>query len=60
MIFTWFYNNVVLRIDCDLDRRFIIIIIMAGKAVVIKSDWLPDRGEAQMAYNYRFPTRTMF
>ena len=36
----------------------IIIIIMAGMAVVL-SGWLPHR-EAQMAYNYCFPTRTMF
>ena len=37
----------------------LVIIIMAGMAVV-KRGWLPHRGEAQMAYNYRFPTRTMF
>ena len=37
----------------------IIIIIMAGMAVVLRG-WLPHRGEAQMAYNYCFPTRTMF
>ena len=35
------------------------IIIMAGMAVVLRG-WLPHRGEAQMAYNYCFPTRTMF
>ena len=34
-------------------------IIMAGMAVVLRG-WLPHRGEAQMAYNYCFPTRTMF
>ena len=32
---------------------------MAGMAVVLRG-WLPHRGEAQMAYNYCFPTRTMF
>ena len=37
----------------------IIIIIMAGMAVFLRG-WLPHRGEAQMAYNYCFPTRTMF
>ena len=35
------------------------VIIMAGMAVVLRG-WLPHRGEAQMAYNYCFPTRTMF
>ena len=40
-------------------RVRIIVIIMAGLAVVLRG-WLPHRGEAQMAYNYCFPTRTMF
>ena len=40
-------------------NNIIIIIIMAGMAVVLRG-WLPHRGEAQMAYNYCFPTRTMF
>ena len=35
------------------------VIIMAGMAVVLRGR-LPHRGEAQMAYNYCFPTRTMF
>ena len=29
---------------------------MAGMAVVLRG-WLPHRGEAQMAYNYCFPTK---
>ena len=37
----------------------IIIIIMAGMADVERG-WLPRTGEAQMAYNYRFPMRTMY
>ena len=36
----------------------IIIIIMAGMAVFLRG-WLPNRGKAQMACNYCFPTRTM-
>ena len=44
--------------DC-VKRDVIIIIIMAGMAVVLRG-WLPHRGEAQMAYNFCFPTRTMF
>ena len=34
-------------------------IIMAG-ITVFERGWLPHGGEAQMAYNYRFPTRTTF
>ena len=45
------YNTIALLV--------IIIIIMSGMAVVYRG-WLPHRGEAQMAYSYRFPTRTMF
>ena len=45
--------------DCLFSAYIIIIIIMAGMAVVWRG-WLPHRGEAQMAYNYCFPTRTMF
>ena len=46
-------------ISFRLNTILIIIIIMAGMAVVLRG-WLPHRGEAQMAYNYCFPTRTMF
>ena len=33
---------------------------MAEMAVVYRGGLLPLRGDAQMAYNYRFPTRTTF
>ena len=45
--------------DSDQAVIIIIIIIIAGMAVVLRG-WLPHRGEAQMAYNDCFPTRTMF
>ena len=35
------------------------VIIMAGMTVFLRG-WLPHRGEAQMACNYCFPTRTIF
>ena len=53
-----FMVRVGVRVSLGLRVR-IIVIIMAGMAVVLRG-WLPHRGEAQMAYNYCFPTRTMF
>ena len=51
------------HLSCITNEMYHIVCVISnnnGRNGSFLRGWLPHRGKAQMACNYRFPTRTMF